>query len=528
MLRVCAMRTVSSLAMAAQRPVACSGVLPLLVLLSSAPAQQTPIPRTWDVERLATMELPNAVTGKPAKHVDAEFYHAVPAAVIYRTYPVYLPDREPEGYIENLLQKEPEIVFDPSSLHTDEDWARAGEHVFHWPTQLRDSTPELRASFRERVAREPVDATREGVLPYVVYTIREKGRLEVGRQSCAMCHTRLMPDGTTIVGAQGTIPFDRGFADSIDGQPTPQVRAAATTLFGMPAVDGHEPPFPADVDAEALAATLRAIPPGVLARHGTSPWSPVQIPDLIGIRDRKYLDRTGLVRHRDIGDLMRYAALNMDLDFLSEWNGFVPQLAGIEAIPAEQLPPDAPPKAEILAAARDPKNHFRYSDEQLFALAKFTYALTPPPNPNPVDEFARRGRQVFEQEDCKKCHPAPLYTSNQLTPVAGFVVPTALRASEDIRSRGVGTDPTLALTTRRGTGFYKVPSLKGVWYRGPFSHDGSVATLEDWFDARRVEDDYVPTGWNPGGAPRAVPGHEFGLDLSAEDKKALIAFLRTL
>jgi cytochrome c peroxidase len=254
----------------------------------------------------------------------------------------------------------------------------------------------------------------------------------------------------------------------------------------------------------------------------------VQIPDLIGIQDRKYLDRTGLVRHRDIADLMRYAALNMDFDFLSEWNGFVPEIASIEALPADALPPEAPPKQTMIAAARNPANRFRYSDEQLYALAKFAYSLEPPPNPNPFDDLARRGQQVFEQQDCKKCHPAPLYTSNQLTPVDGFVVPEALKQQDDIRSRGVGTDPTLALTTRRGTGFYKVPSLKGVWYRGPFSHDGSVATLEDWFDARRLDDDYVPTGWNPGGKPRAVPGHEFGLDLSDEEKKALIAFLKTL
>jgi hypothetical protein len=29
----------------------------------------------------------------------------------------------------------------------------------------------------------------------------------------------------------------------------------------------------------------------------------------------------------------------------------------------------------------------------------------------------------------------------------------------------VGTDPGLTMKTRRGTGYYKVPSLKGVWYR---------------------------------------------------------------
>jgi hypothetical protein len=56
-----------------------------------------------------------------------------------------------------------------------------------------------------------------------------------------------------------------------------------------------------------------------------------------------------------------------------------------------------------------------------------------------------------------------------------------------------------------------------------------VATLEDWFDRRRLRDDYVPTGHiGYGLQTRPVPGHRFGLDLSAEDKKALIAFLKTL
>ena len=81
----------------------------------------------------------------------------------------------------------------------------------------------------------------------------------------------------------------------------------------------------------------------------------------------------------------------------------------------------------------------------------------------------------------------------------------------------------------RGTGYYKVPSLKGVWYRGPFEHNGSVMTLEDWFNPARLREDYVPTGFKGYGAEtRAVKGHEFGLYLSATDKRALIAFLRTL
>jgi hypothetical protein len=206
----------------------------------------------------------------------------------------------------------------------------------------------------------------------------------------------------------------------------------------------------------------------------------------------------------------------------------VPDLAALESLPESDPPPGVPTRAEVTAQVRDPANRFRYSDEQLYALALYLYDLAPPPNQNPRDAQALRGQGVFESEKCARCHTPPLYTSNELVPVRGFVVSDALRASERIRDSGIGVDPTLTLTTRRGTGFYKVPSLKGVWYRGPFEHNGSVATLEDWFDPARVEESYVPTGWNPGGRARAVPGHEFGLDLSAEDRAALIAFLKTL
>jgi hypothetical protein len=60
-------------------------------------------------------------------------------------------------------------------------------------------------------------------------------------------------------------------------------------------------------------------------------------------------------------------------------------------------------------------------------------------------------------------------------------------------------------------------------------HPGWYATLEDWLDPRRLKDDYVPTCFKPYGAQTfAVEGHPFGLDLSDEDRQALIAFLKTL
>jgi hypothetical protein len=50
--------------------------------------------------------------------------------------------------------------------------------------------------------------------------------------------------------------------------------------------------------------------------------------------------------------------------------------------------------------------------------------------------------------------------------------------------------------------------------------------LEEWLDAARLKDDYVPKGFHIGPGP--INGHGFGLSLTPDDKRALIAFLKTL
>jgi mono/diheme cytochrome c family protein len=363
--------------------------------------------------------------------------------------------------------------------------------------------------------RHRVPLTRDGVMPFAAYVIRERGRVEVGNVSCAMCHTRVMPDGTTVAGAQGNFPFEASSADAIAGAP----ERVATSLLQMLAATPWDKAMTGRLDAMTAAEfrqALFATPPGVIMRQGTSIFAPPAVPDLIGIRERKYLDKTGLGRHRGAADIMRYAAMNQTLDMLGNYGGFVPT-----ANDQKTLPP--PGKGSFAGSAS------RYSDAQLYALAQFIYSLTPPPNPNRFDDRAKRGQAVFTASGCARCHTPPLYTANRLVPADGFTVPADHRARYDILDVRVGTDPTLTMSTRRGTGYYKIPSLKGVWYRGPFEHNGSVATLEDWFNPARLRDDYVPTGWiGPGLKTRAVKGHPFGLGLSDADKAALIAFLKTL
>jgi hypothetical protein len=326
-------------------------------------------------------------------------------------------------------------------------------------------------------------------------------------------------------GAQGNFPFDRAAAwrlndlkreggdqshSQAETQLLAEVRRELRSSFDAPWLNNGFSDRVNAMSLEEIAGTLSAIPPGMTDRRGSSLFSPVQTPDLIGLKSRAFLDHTGLVRQRSIGDLMSYAALNQDVGGLARYSGFMPEGVGLGTLP-------------------DPLERSRYSDEQLYALALYLYSLRPPPNPNRFDSVAARGQQVFTREGCARCHTPPLYTNNRLTPADGYAPAPDFAKEYNIMPVSLHTDSTLALRTRRGTGLYKVPSLRGIWYRGMFPHDGSCATLEDWFNPARLRDDYVPTGFKGYGVQqRAVKGHEYGLNLSADDKAALLAFLRTL
>lgn len=61
--------------------------------------------------------------------------------------------------------------------------------------------------------------------------------------------------------------------------------------------------------AEFNGHIAAGIPGGAVARWNGSILYPAKIPDLTGFKDRKYIDHTATHQHRNIGDLMRYAAL---------------------------------------------------------------------------------------------------------------------------------------------------------------------------------------------------------------------------
>ncbi|HVZ74961.1 MAG TPA: hypothetical protein VHJ20_21415 [Polyangia bacterium] len=125
--------------------------------------------------------------------------------------------------------------------------------------------------------------------------------------------------------------------------------------------------------------------------------------------------------------------------------------------------------------------------------------LGPPPN------TSSPGARTFAST-CSGCHAGPALTGPP-RPLAE-----------------VGTDPTLGLSPDRGTGFYRVPSLRGVSTRPTLFHDGTLADVDALLDPARLSPTY--TGGARGAG--AVSGHPFGLDLAPADRAALLAYLRSL
>ena len=199
----------------------------------------------------------------------------------------------------------------------------------------------------------------------------------------------------------------------------------------------------------------------------------------------------------------------------------------------------------------------------------YIYSIEPPKWPfgTPDAQLAERGQQVFAN-NCADCHG----TYGQGGQYPNLVVPVD----------EIGTDPMLALDAAGFAGRfvdwfndsyygemgryapargYIAPPLDGVWATAPFLHNGSVPTIEAVLDSSQrptywsrshVSTDYHhdALGWNfttldhgqdaePDDTKRkqiydtTLPGysnqgHTYGDSLSADDRRAVLEYLKTL
>ena len=171
------------------------------------------IPKTWDDEAIASLEVPLANPLGSPKRVTADYYYRIPVPAIYKSYPVYAPGHEPPGYMDRLRGQEPVIVWDDAGhappLKTEADWIKAGEIVFGAPTTFDSliTLSQLRDSAWYSKVNMPVAS--DGTIPFLNYVIRKKGTVEVGQSSCALCHVRVLPGGGVSKGAQANFDLNR-------------------------------------------------------------------------------------------------------------------------------------------------------------------------------------------------------------------------------------------------------------------------------------------------------------------------------
>ena len=490
--------------------------LSLTLALAVMVNTQARVPRIWDDVALADWATPLAALKiRPAHYTAAEYYLA-PSDNL-RTYPVYRPDQEPPGYWEDLQRKKPEPLVDVSNIRTTQDWIAAGARAFSDLDKplARTNDPALIAKARDPRTFANVRGLADGTVREPRWVVTDRGVM-LTTSECSSCHATVGDDRTmrfaTSPGRPAGAPPSAGAASPIGAFPSLRARpfgdeSAGTIvkrLFDVPWDPDPRMAGMVDLPDRSIAG-LVASPHGVFARPNGSLFYGTRVPDLKLLRYSRYVDATATHRLRGPEDVARYAAFINDAD---------PMTFGTHRM--------------LTDAQR--KVRYRYADEVLYAIGVYLLSLEPPKNPNPPRaDLVTRGEQVFRREKCGTCHPAPDYTTGELTPALGFEVPVDHPNFAEVRDQSVGTEPGLALRTRKGTGFYKIPSLRGLWYRPRLLHDASILTLEELFDPARLNPEYERKGWSPPGVSRnAVPGLVFLTTLSPEDKTALIAFLRSL
>lgn len=137
------------------------------------------------------------------------------------------------------------------------------------------------------------------------------------------------------------------------------------------------------------------------------------------------------------------------------------------------------------------------------------------------------GRQIFlgqvGRATCAACHgtdnfvPGPTINNNGL--------------ENPYIDKGVG-----GLTGRaQDEGLFKAPSLRNIELTAPYMHDGRFATLEEvveFYDSGVVDHPNLSPPLRvpppPGAPPGTPPGPPLRLNLTADQKAALVAFLKTL
>ena len=184
--------------------------------------------------------------------------------------------------------------------------------------------------------------------------------------------------------------------------------------------------------------------------------------------------------------------------------------------------------------------------------------VQPPKFPFPVDAaLAARGKQIYTQQ-CAECHAIGGARTGRVESIDDPMLQTdrhridmwTQNSATAYNNYGAGHFWKLSHFVKRN-GYVNVP-LEGLWLRGPYLHNGSVPTLADLleepaqrpklffrgydlldpekvgFVSQGPEAERIGFRYDTSIAGNSNGGHLWGTTLSAEDKRAMIEYLKTL
>lgn len=201
----------------------------------------------------------------------------------------------------------------------------------------------------------------------------------------------------------------------------------------------------------------------------------------------------------------------------------------------------------------------------------YTYLATvkPPPYPGPItSRLADQGQLLFHQQ-CANCHGTyspgiSVRNEQRIVPLSEIGTdPDRLRVITPALIEAYNRTPLGEQVPMKPTGGYVARPLDGIWCRAPYLHNGAVPTLDDLlrpvrerpikfyvgghtgYDIARLgllyEEEFLEDGRRVARRASSLQfefdttapgnsnfGHEFGTNLTTEDRRALLEYLKQI
>jgi len=220
-------------------------------------------------------------------------------------------------------------------------------------------------------------------------------------------------------------------------------------------------------------------------------------------------------------------------------------------------------------------NEFQKAEPAFQDIMQYLLKLEPPKYPFPIDTKKAEAGKLLFNDHCAKCHG----TYGEKWTYPNKIIPLRDIGTDRKRAENIGPKFGEAYNTSwfaqeysgkwffpgkpvHLTSGYQAPPLDGIWATAPYFHNGSVPTLEAVLNSKarpriftrsyrtNAEDyDTAKVGWKITEVPAAKPslsgfekrkiydttepgrgnqGHTYGDDLNAEERHAILEYLKTL